>query len=408
MTQKPSSGPLTGLRVIEMGSLIAGPFCGQVLGDFGAEVIKLEDPGTGDPMRQWGRSKPKGLSPWWPVIGRNKKSVTIDLRTDEGRDLARALIAKADVVVENFRPGTLEKWGMGYEALAASHPGLVMARVSGFGQTGPYSKRAGYALVGEAMGGLRHITGEPDRNPARAGISIGDSLSGLNAALGVMMALHARARTGQGQVVDAAIYESVLTVMENLITEYDLTGYVRERSGAVLPGIAPSNVYPTKSGELVLIGANQDTLFKRLCDLMGRPDLAEDVRYRDHAARGANQAELDARIAAWTLDQDIDALLPKLEAAGLATGRIYRAPDMIEDPQFVARESIVTVPHPVFGEIKMQNAFPRLTQTPGGVRWPGPMLGEHTDAVLREVAGLSAEAVESLRTRGVIGALPPT
>ncbi len=403
-----TQGPLAGLRVIEMGSLIAGPFCGQVLGDFGAEVIKLEDPGTGDPMRQWGRSKPKGLSPWWPVIGRNKKSVTLDLRTDEGRDIARVLIAKADVVVENFRPGTLEKWGMGYEALAATNPGLVMARVSGFGQTGPYSKRAGYALVGEAMGGLRHITGEPDRHPARAGISIGDSLSGLNAALGVMMALHARDRTGKGQVVDAAIYESVLTVMENLITEYDLTGYVRERSGAVLPGIAPSNVYPTKSGELVLIGANQHTLFRRVCALRGRPDLADDPRYRDHAARGVNQAELAARIAAWTLDQDIDALLPKLEAAGLATGRIYRAPDMIADPQFVARESIVTVAHPVFGEIKMQNAFPRLTETPGGVRWPGPTLGEHTDAVLAEVAGLSAEVVEGLRARGVVGAVPPT
>ncbi|WP_299007502.1 CaiB/BaiF CoA-transferase family protein [uncultured Caulobacter sp.] len=397
-----TEGPLSGLRVIEMGSLIAGPFCGQVLGDFGAEVIKLEDPKVGDPMRQWGRSKPKGLSPWWPVIGRNKKSVTIDLRTEEGRDIARALIAKADVVVENFRPGTLEKWGMGYEALAKTNPGLIMARVSGFGQTGPYSKRAGYALVGEAMGGLRHITGEPDRPPARAGISIGDSLSGLNAALGVMMALHARQRTGKGQVVDAAIYESVLTVMENLITEYDLTGYIRERSGAVLPGIAPSNVYPTRSGELVLIGANQDTLFKRLCDLMGRPDLVEDPRYRDHAARGAHQAELDARIAAWTADQDIEDLLPKLEAAGLATGRIYRAPDMLDDPQFQARQSIVTVPHPVFGQVKMQNAFPRLTETPGAVRWPGPMLGEHTDAVLAELAGLDAEALADLRARSVI------
>lgn len=220
-----AKAPLAGLRVIEMGSLIAGPFCGQVLGDFGAEVIKLEDPRAGDPMRQWGRSKPQGLSPWWPVIGRNKKSVTIDLRTDEGRDLARALIAKADVVVENFRPGTMEAWGLSYEALSANHPSLVMARVSGFGQTGPYSHRAGYALVGEAMGGLRHITGEPDSPPARAGISIGDSLSGLNTALGVMMALHARDRTGQGQVVDTAIYESVLTVMDNLVTEYDLTGY---------------------------------------------------------------------------------------------------------------------------------------------------------------------------------------
>lgn len=397
-----TQGPLAGVRVIEMGQLIAGPFCGQVLGDFGAEVIKLEDPRTGDPMRQWGRSKPKGLSPWWPVIGRNKKSVTVDLRTDEGRAIARDLIATADVVVENFRPGTLEKWGLGYDDLTRTNPGLVMARVSGFGQTGPYAKRAGYALVGEAMGGLRHITGEPDRNPARAGISIGDSLSGLNAALGVMMALHARHATGKGQVVDAAIYESVLTVMENLITEYDLTGYIRERSGAVLPGIAPSNVYPTRSGELVLIGANQDTLFKRLCDLMGRPDLAEDPRYRDHAARGVNQGELDARIAAWTLDQDIDDLLPKLEAAGLATGRIYRAPEMLADPQFQARESIVSVPHPVFGQVKMQNAFPRLTDTPGGVRWPGPTLGEHTEAVLTQVAGMSAEKVAELRARGVV------
>lgn len=397
-----TQGPLAGVRVIEMGQLIAGPFCGQVLGDFGAEVIKLEDPATGDPMRQWGRSKPKGLSPWWPVIGRNKKSVTVDLRTDEGRAIARDLIATADVVVENFRPGTLEKWGLGYDELAKTNPGLVMARVSGFGQTGPYAKRAGYALVGEAMGGLRHITGEPDRNPARAGISIGDSLSGLNAALGVMMALHARHASGKGQVVDAAIYESVLTVMENLITEYDLTGYIRERSGAVLPGIAPSNVYPTRSGELVLIGANQDTLFKRLCDLMGRPDLAEDPRYRDHAARGVNQGELDARIAAWTLDQDIDDLLPRLEAAGLATGRIYRAPEMLADPQFQARESIVSVPHPVFGQVKMQNAFPRLTDTPGGVRWPGPTLGEHTDEVLTQVAGMSAEKVAELKARGVV------
>jgi formyl-CoA transferase len=397
-----TTGPLAGLRVIEMGSLIAGPFCGQVLGDFGAEVIKLEDPGTGDPMRQWGRSKPQGLSPWWPVIGRNKKSVTVDLRTEEGRALARSLIAKADVVVENFRPGTLEKWGMGYEALSADNPGLVMARVSGFGQTGPYSHRAGYALVGEAMGGLRHITGEPDRNPARAGISIGDSLSGLNAALGVMMALHARQTTGRGQVIDAAIYESVLTVMENLVTEYDLTGYVRERSGAVLPGIAPSNVYPTRSGELILIGANQDTLFRRLCDLMGRPDLADDVRYRDHAARGAHQAELDARIAAWTADYPIEELLPRLEEAGIATGRIYRAPDMLTDPQYIARESIVTVPHPVFGQVKMQNAFPRLSETPGGVRWTAPTLGEHTDEVLRAVAGASDETIAGLRARKVI------
>ncbi|MGR4862607.1 CaiB/BaiF CoA transferase family protein [Caulobacter sp. LARHSG274] len=397
-----ADAPLTGLRVIEMGSLIAGPFCGQVLGDFGAEVIKLEDPAAGDPMRQWGRTKPKGHSPWWPVIGRNKTSVTLDLRAAEGRDLARALIAKADVVVENFRPGTMEKWGLGYDDLAAVNPGLVMTRVSGFGQTGPYARRAGYALIGEAMGGLRHITGEPDRPPARAGISIGDSLAGLNAALGTMMALHARQRTGRGQVVDAAIYESVLTVMENLITEYDLSGYVRERSGAILPGIAPSNVYPTRGGELVLIGANQDTLFKRLCEAMGRPELAQDPRYRDHAARGAHQVQLDATIAGWTVEHDIDALLPLLDAAGVAAGRVYRAPDMLADPQFQARQSIVEVVHPVFGTVKMQNAFPRLSDTPGGVRWPGPALGEHTEAVLRKVAGLSDEAIAGLRERKVI------
>jgi formyl-CoA transferase len=249
MTDQIPKGPLSDLKVVEMGTLIAGPFCGQVLGDFGADVVKVEDPGKGDPMRQWGRSLPKGLSPWWPVIGRNKRSVALDLRQPEGRELALALIDQADVLIENFRPGALEKWGMGYEALAARNPRLVMARVSGFGQTGPYSERAGYGLIGEAMGGLRYVTGEPDRPPARAGISIGDSLTALHAVIGVMMALHHRERTGRGQMIDAALYESVLSVMENLVTEYDLTGYVRERSGSILPGIAPSNVYPCQRGK---------------------------------------------------------------------------------------------------------------------------------------------------------------
>ncbi len=402
MSSEIRSGPLKGLRVIEMGTLIAGPFCGQVLGDFGAEVIKIEDPNAGDPMRQWGRTMPKGQSPWWPVIGRNKKSVTLDLRTAEGQEVARALVARADVVVENFRPGSLEKWGLGYEALSRDNPGLVMARVSGFGQTGPYAGRAGYALIGEAMGGLRQITGEPDRDPARAGVSVGDSLAGLNAALGVMMALHAKARTGKGQVVDAAIYESVLTVMENLITEYDLSGYVRERSGAVLPGIAPSNVYPTKGGELVLIGANQDTVFRRLCKAMDRPDLAAPDSFGGHAARGQQQAELDALIGEWTATFDIAPLLDLLETEGVPAGRLYRAQEMLADPQFEARESIVSVPHPVFGSVKMQNAFPRLSDTPGAVRWPGPALGEHTEAVLTEVAGLTREQVAELRRKAIV------
>ncbi|WGM41215.1 CaiB/BaiF CoA-transferase family protein [Caulobacter sp. NIBR1757] len=400
--EPPTDGPLKGLVVIEMGTLIAGPFCGQILGDFGATVIKLEDPGKGDPMRQWGRSLPMGHSPWWPVIGRNKRSVTLNLRDPDGQAIARKLIAGADVLIENFRPGAMEKWGLGYEALSAVNPKLVMARVSGFGQTGPYAQRAGYALIGEAMGGLRYITGEPDRAPARAGISVGDSLAGLHAALGTMMALHARERTGKGQIVDAAIYESVLSVMENLITEYGLTGYVRERSGSVLPGIAPSNAYPTADGALVVIGANQDTLFARLCTAMGRPELAADPRYAGHAARGENQAELDALIGAWTATLPASDLLALMEASGVAAGRVYRAPDMLEDPQFAAREAIVETPHPVFGSVKMQNAFPKLSDTPGGVRWPGPGLGEHTDAVLGERAGVSAEDLVKLRERGVI------
>jgi formyl-CoA transferase len=393
-------GPLSDLRVVEMGTLIAGPFCGQVLGDFGADVIKVEDPGKGDPMRQWGRSLPKGLSPWWPVIGRNKRSVALDLRQAEGRELALALIDQADVLIENFRPGALEKWGMGYEALAARNPRLVMARVSGFGQTGPYSERAGYGLIGEAMGGLRYVTGEPDRPPARAGISIGDSLTALHAVIGVMMALHHRDRTGRGQMIDAALYESVLSVMENLVTEYDLTGYVRERSGSVLPGIAPSNVYPCANGESLLIGGNGDAVFARLAATMGREDLASDPRYATHAARGENQAELDDIVSAWTRNWPLPELLALLETNGVPCGRIFRAPDMLEDPQFIARQSIVEVDHPVFGKVKMQNAFPRLSETPGSVRWPGAALGAHTREVL-EGLGVDASRLADLVARKV-------
>lgn len=402
MTETAPSGPLAGLRVIEMGTLIAGPFCGQILGDFGAEVIKIEDPRKGDPMRQWGRSLPQGLSPWWPVIGRNKKSVGLDLRQTEGQEIARTLIGKADVVIENFRPGAMEKWGLGYEALSTDHPGLVMARISGYGQTGPLSTRAGYGLIGEAMGGLRHITGEPDRPPARAGISIGDSLAAMHAVMGIMMALHARDRTGKGQVVDAALYESVLGVMENLVTEYDLTGYVRERSGSILPGIAPSNAYPCAGGDMAVIGGNGDTVFARLCEAMGRPDLATDARFATHAARGERQGELDEIISAWTSTLPLENLLALLEAHGVPAGRIYRAPDMLDDPHYAAREAIVSVPHPVFGQVRMQNAFPKLSQTPGKVRWPGPDLGAHTDEVLKAVAGLSDEALVGLRARGVV------
>jgi formyl-CoA transferase len=401
-TASSASGPLSDLVVVELGTLIAGPFCGQILGDFGAEVIKVEDPKAGDPMRQWGRSLPKGLSPWWPVIGRNKKSVGIDLRQPEGQALARTLIGQADVLIENFRPGAMEKWGLGYEALAAQNPRLIMARVSGFGQTGPYSQRAGYGLIGEAMGGLRHVTGEPDRPPARAGISIGDSLAAMHAVMGITMALHARERTGKGQVIDAALYESVLAVMENLVTEYDLTGYVRERSGSILPGIAPSNAYPCANGEMILIGGNGDNVYARLTEAMGRTDLKDDPKFVSHAARGENQRELDGIIAEWTSGFVLSDLLALLEAKGIPASRVFRAPDMLEDPQFAAREAIVSVEHPVFGPVRMQNAFPKLSATPGRVRWPGPALGQHTDEVLSARAGCTPARLAELRAKGVI------
>jgi formyl-CoA transferase len=396
-----AKGPLSDLKVVEMGTLIAGPFCGQILGDFGADVVKIEDPKSGDPMRQWGRSLPKGLSPWWPVIGRNKRSLALDLRTPEGREIAQTLIDQADILIENFRPGTMEKWGMGYEALSLRNPRLIMARVSGFGQTGPYAPRAGYGLIGEAMGGLRYVTGEPDRPPARAGISIGDSLTAMHAVMGITMALHHRSNTGRGQMIDAALFESVLAVMENLVTEYDLTGYVRERSGAILPGIAPSNVYPCAGGEMILIGGNGDTVFARLAETMGRADLATDPKFASHAARGENQRELDEIIAAWTRTFTLADLLALLEEKGIPSGRVFRAPDMLEDPQYKAREAIVETDHPVFGRIKMQNAFPRLSETPGRVRWPGPTLGEHTDAVLDGI-GLDAARIAELKARGVV------
>jgi len=397
-----TQGPLSDLVVIEMGTLIAGPFAGQILGDFGAEVIKLEDPKVGDPMRQWGRSLPKGQSPWWPVIGRNKKSVGLNLRDPEGQAIARQLIAQADVVIENFRPGAMEKWGLGYEALAKDNPKLVMARVSGFGQTGPYAERAGYGLIGEAMGGLRYVTGEPDRPPARAGISIGDSLAAMHAVMGITMALHERTRTGRGQVVDAALYESVLAVMENLVTEYDLTGYVRERSGSVLPGIAPSNAYPCAGGELILIGGNGDTVYGRLTAAMGRPDLKTNPKFVDHASRGVNQRELDTIIAEWTSGFALADLLALLEAQGVPASRVFRAPDMLADPQYAAREAIVTTDHPVFGKVRMQNAFPKLSRTPGSVRWPGPALGAHTDEVLKARTGCDDARLAELRAKSVI------
>ncbi len=398
MSGAAAAGPLSDLRVLELGQLIAGPFCGQLLGDLGAEVIKVEPPGTGDPMRAWGQ----GLPVWWPVIARNKQSVTLNLREPEGQGLLKRLVADADVLIENFRPGTMEKWGLGYPQLAALNAGLIMVRVSGFGQTGPYAKRAGYGSIGEAMGGIRYLAGDPDRPPSRVGLSIGDSLAATFACVGTLAALHHRERTGQGQVVDSAIYEAVLAMMESTIPEYTEAGVIRERSGAILPKIAPSNVYPTSDGEMIVMGANQDSVFRRLCEAMEQPELADDPRYRDHSARGDHQAELDARIARWTETMSAQALLAHLEANGVPAGRIYRAPEMLEDPQFQARESIVDVPHARFSHLKMQNVTPKLSLTRGAIRWAGPELGEHNAEVYGGLLGLGEAELADLQKRGII------
>jgi len=394
--------PLRDVRVIELGQLLAGPFCGQVLGDFGAEVIKLEDPRHGDPMRQWGREKPYGKSLWWPVVARNKKSVTCDLRQKDGQDLVRKLVKHSDVLLENFRPGTLERWNLAPEQLWEINPRLVVTRVTGFGQTGPYASRAGFGSIGEAMGGIRYVTGSADEPPSRAGISLGDSLAALHAAIGTLVALHERELSGHGQVVDAAIYESVLAMMESMLPEWQQTGYQRERTGPVLPNVAPSNVYPTREGDTVLIAANQDSVFARLATVMQRPDLVTDERFATHSARGEYMEELDSLIADWTAGFAADELLEALHTAGVPAGRIYRAKDMFDDPHFAAREAIVRLADPGLGEIAMQNVFPKLSATPGRVRAVGPQLGASNDDIYRGLLGLDEDELRRLTAAGVI------
>ena len=394
-----TAGPLEGLTVIETGQLIAGPFCGQLLGDMGADVVKIEAPGAGDPMRAWGRP---GFPLHWEVVGRNKRCVSADLRRPEGQALARALIAGADVLVENFRPGTLEKWNLAPEALRAQNPRLIVARMSGYGQTGPYSERAGYGGIGEAIGGWRAIVGDPDRPPSRMGVSIGDALAATYGCLGVLAALHHREKTGRGQIVDSALYEAVLQVMESLVPDWAVAGHSRGRSGSILPGIAPSNVYRCADGDF-LIAANQDTVFARLCEAMGRPDLATDPRYATHEARGERQAELDALIEAWTSERTVEAVEAAMNAAGVPAGRIFRPADMLADPHFRARESIVTLAHPRWGALPMQNVFPRLSETPGRVRRPAAQsVGADNAEVYGQKLGLTAADLADLASRGVI------
>jgi crotonobetainyl-CoA:carnitine CoA-transferase CaiB-like acyl-CoA transferase len=399
-----NTGALKDIRVVEMGQLLAGPFCGQLLGDMGAEVIKIEPPGAngdegGDPMRLWGNGDEK-LN--WEVISRNKKCVSANLRVPEGQALIRRLIETADVLIENFKPGTLEKWGLGPDVLHKANPGLIIARMSGYGQTGPYSDRAGFGGIGEAMGGWRYIVGEADRPPARMGISIGDTITATYGCMGVLAALHHRSKTGEGQVIDAALYESVLQVMESVIPEYDHMGIIRERSGSFLPGIAPSNVYQCSDGDF-MIGANKDAIFKRFAAAMGQPELATDARYATHLARGANQIELDALINEWTRTLTMAQVDALMIAHSVPAGGVYRAPEMLADPHFRAREAIVAVETERFGTLKMQGAFPKFSATPSSIRSPAPsQVGQHNEAVYGALLGLDAAALSALKAGGVI------
>ena len=397
------NGPLSGIRVVELGSFIAGPFAGQLLGDYGAEVIKVEPPEVGDPMRKWGHCDSEGHSFWWPAIARNKKSIAIDLRSTQGRAVARDLALQSDVVLENFTPGRLAQWQLGYEHLAKDNPGLIMTHVSGFGQTGPRATDPGFGSIGEAMGGIRHTTGWPDRQSTRAGISLGDAIASLFAVIGTMAALNERQHSGKGQEVDVAIYEAVFALMESTVADFELGGHIRGRTGSVLPRVAPSNVYPTADGADVLIAGNADAIFRRICDAMNRSDLADDPRYINHESRGANQTELDDLIAAWTSELPVEELEAILDTNAIPYGRIFTAPDMLTDPQFAARQIIERYEDQVLGkDVPMAAPVPNFSRTPGRIASTGPELGQHTDKVLSEVASYSDEQIRELRTQGIV------
>ena len=384
MAPLPSTGPLAGIRVVEVGSFIAGPFAGQLLGDYGADVIKIEAPDGGDPMRRWGVTHDReGI--WWPSIGRNKRSVVADLRTAEGRELVARIARNADVVLENFRPGRLADFGLDYPTLSADNPGVVLVHVSGFGQTGPRSEEAGFGSIGEAVGGIRHTTGDPDRPPARCGISLGDSLASMFAVVGTLAALHERSTSGRGQEVDVAIYEAVAALMESTMADYEVAGVVRGRSGGTLPGVAPANAYPTRDGSEVLIAGNADGVFARLCAVMGEPELASDPRYATHTARGEHAMDLDGRIARWTGTLEAADLLARLADGGVPAGRVYTAPDMVSDPHYLAREMVLRVTARAGFDLPITGIVPKFSRTPGSVRDVGPTLGEHTAEVAAEV-----------------------
>lgn len=393
-------GPLAGVKVLELGALIAGPYAAALLAQFGAEVVKVEPPGDGDPLRKW-RKLHDGTSLWWYSQSRNKKSVTLDLKTDEAREIVRKLVASTDIVIENFRPGTLEKWGLGWEQLSAINPKLIMVRISGYGQTGPYSQRPGFAAIAECMGGLRYTSGFPDRPPVRVGVSLGDTLASLYGTIGALMAMHHLQRGGTGQFIDVALYESVFAIMESLLPEYSVQGHVRERSGAALPGISPSNTYLCGDGRYVAIAGNGDAIFRRLMLAMGRADLADDPALARNDGRVVHNARLDEAISAWTGAHDLDHVLGVLDAASVPAGRIYTAADIAHDPHYAARDMIEHHSLPDGQPIDLPGIVPKLSATPGATRWIGPALGEHTEAVLASV-GVDRAEFERLRSKGIV------
>jgi len=395
-----TGGPLQGIRVLELGSLIAGPFCAKTLADFGAEVIKIEPPGEGDPLRTWRRMR-NGVSLWWHVQSRNKKSVTCDLRSPEGQEIVRRLARECDIAIENFRPGALEKWHLGWDALSRENPKLILVRISGYGQSGPYRERPGFAAIAEAVGGLRYVNGFPDRPPARPNLSLGDTLASLHGVIGALLALHHIKNGGKGQVIDVALYESVFNCMESLLPEYSAGGYVRERSGSALPGIAPSNLYPCKGGAYVLIAGNADSLFRRLMTAIGREDLRDDPALARNDGRAAQMERIDQAIAEWTAKRDQQEVLNEMQEAEVPAGRIYSAADIAADPHFAARGMIRDIVANDGEPLKVPGVIPVLSETPGGIRTAAPRLGEHTDAVLREI-GYSAEEINKFRKMRIV------
>jgi formyl-CoA transferase len=392
--------PLSGIRVLELGSLVAGPFCAKTLADFGAEVIKIEPPGDGDPLRRWRRLR-NGVSLWWQVQSRNKRSVSCDLRRAEGQEIVRRLAARCDIAVENFRPGALEKWNLGWEVLSRANPKLILVRISGYGQSGPYRERPGFAAIAEAMAGLRYVTGFPERPPVRPNLSIGDTIASLHGVIGALLALHHIKSGGKGQVIDVALHEAVFNCMESLLPEYDAHGYVRERSGSALPGIAPSNLYPCKDGAYVLIAGNADSLYRRLMSAIGREDLRDDPALARNDGRAAQMERIDAAISEWTSALSQEEVLLCMEKAQVPAGRIYSAADIAADPHFAARGMIQEIVAGDGEPLKVPGIVPKLSATPGAIRAPAPKLGEHTDEVLKEI-GYSPSEIAELRKKQVL------